>query len=239
MGTSPLPKRFYEHASCELRDGLFVLLLDGKLAHTPRRHPLAVSHESIAVRLVSEWQAQEGVINPSTMPLTRLINVALDAVAGEMESVRAEVVKYAASDALCYRASTPEELVTAQNQAWDGVVKWAQNHFGTPLHLSHSLTHVAQEPTFLNAIETQIAKIEDPLILSALHVMMTLSGSALLALSVYHGHISGNQAWQAAHVDEFYQERHWGMDDEAVQRRAHRWIDFEASAFVANSVLLP
>jgi chaperone required for assembly of F1-ATPase len=234
MGTSPLPKRFYEHASLEQRGEYFVLLLDGKLAHTPRRHPLAVHHDAVASCLVAEWQAQKGVINPSTMPLTRLLNVALDAVAGEMENVRAEVVKYAASDALCYRASTPEELVTAQNQAWDGVVKWAQNHFGTPLHLSHSLNHVAQKPAFLAAFEAELAQIDDPLTLSALHVMMTLSGSALLALSVYHGHISGAQAWHGAHVDEFYQERHWGIDDEAVQRRAHRWIDFEASAFVVS-----
>ena len=46
-------------------------------------------------------------IDPSTMPLTRLVNSAIDGVAEQMAEVEADVVKYAGSDLVCYRAGEP------------------------------------------------------------------------------------------------------------------------------------
>jgi chaperone required for assembly of F1-ATPase len=40
------------------------------------------------------------------------------------------------------------------------------------------------------------------------------------------------EAWSAAHVDEDFQIRNWGEDDEAAIRRAKRWLDMDAAARV-------
>ncbi len=36
----------------------------------------------------------------------------------------------------------------------------------------------------------------------------------------------------AAHVDEDFQMELWGPDDEALQRKAHRWREMEAAALL-------
>ncbi len=53
--------------------------------------------------------------------------------------------------------------------------------------------------------------------LTGLHVMTTLTGSALLALAHAKGRLSAEQAWAAAHIDEDWQIRQWGVDVEAAE----------------------
>ncbi len=80
----------------------------------------------------------------------------------------------------------------------------------------------------------------DAFSLAALHVMTSLTGSALLALAVALGRMTPEEAWEAAHVDEDWQISQWGEDAEAAARRKNRWRDFEAAArllrFVAGFV---
>jgi chaperone required for assembly of F1-ATPase len=237
MSTPAFPKRFYQDASLEPKEGGYALVLDGRLAHTPRRSPLILPHLALAQRLATEWNAQKEIIDPRLMPLTRLVNVALDAVANEMASVREEITKYAASDLIFYRANTPDELIKAQEKAFDPILHWAQQRYEIALNVTSSVTHIAQEPAFLDAITRDMAAIHAPLVLSGVHVMMTLTGSALMALAVMHRVVSVDSAWWAAHVDEFYQERMWGKDDEALARRAGRWIEFEAAAFIVDCLV--
>ena len=44
------------------------------------------------------------------MPVTRLVNSAIDGVAPRMVEVRSDIASYAGTDALCYRADEPEGL---------------------------------------------------------------------------------------------------------------------------------
>jgi chaperone required for assembly of F1-ATPase len=66
--------------------------------------------------------------------------------------------------------------------------------------------------------------------LAALHVMTSLMGSALLALTHVRGHLSAEEAWAAAHIDEDWQISQWGQDAEAAARRAQRWRDMQAAS---------
>ena len=64
--------------------------------------------------------------------------------------------------------------------------------------------------------------------------MTTLTGSALLALAVAEGFLDAPGAWKAAHVDEDFQMRAWGADDEALARRERRWREMEAAGKVVG-----
>ena len=99
-----LPKRFYKEATVAVRDGGFDVLLDGRPVRTPRQRPLALPTLTAAELIAAEWRAQVETIDPATMPLTRLVNAALDGVADDIPATAAEIVKYAGSDLLCYRA---------------------------------------------------------------------------------------------------------------------------------------
>ena len=228
----PLPKRFYKQAAIAPAEGGFALELDGRRARTPAKNPLVLSTPALAELLVAEWAAQGETIDPSTMPATRLANSAIDGVAGRMAETRADIAAYAGADFLCYRAGEPETLVEAQAAAFDPILDWARETLGARFVLSEGVRHVAQPRPALSAIETALAPIENPFALAALHVMTTLTGSALLPLAVAKGRLTAAEAWRVAHVDEDFQIGRWGEDAEAAARRAARWREMAAAALI-------
>jgi chaperone required for assembly of F1-ATPase len=209
--------------------------LDDKPVRTPARQPLAVPSAALAEALAREWEAQQPHIDPATMPLNRLVNSALDAVAREAESVRAEIVKYAASDLLCYRAEAPAALVERQAMAWDPVLAWARDELHARFVLAEGVMFVDQPEAALEVVRHQVSGL-DVLTLAALHTITTLTGSTLLALSALHRRLGVAEAWAAAHVDEDWNAEFWGADAEAERRRAARFREMEAAALVLQFV---
>ena len=227
-----LPKRFYKQAGVEERDGLFLLTLDGRTAKTPTKQLLAVPSRGLAEALAEEWQGQGAEIDPSTMPITRIVNSAIDGVAPRQAEVVDDLVRYAGSDLVYYRASEPERLAQSQDTAWSPVLDWAKDTHGARFTLGEGVMHVAQPEEAVAAIRRAIEQIRSPFALAALHVMTTLSGSVLIALAHASRHLDVAQAWAAAHVDELYQESVWGEDYEAMERRRRREADFRAASTV-------
>jgi chaperone required for assembly of F1-ATPase len=227
-----LPKRFYKEAGVEERDGLFHLTLDGRVAKTPGRQPLAVSDRDLAEALANEWREQQDEINPARMPITRLINSAIDGVSVRRQEVVDDLVRYAGSDLIFYRASEPVRLVEAQNAAWTPILNWAREHHDARFVLGEGVMHVAQSDEALAAIRSAVEEVRSPFALTALHVMTTLTGSVLIALAHGAGVLGADEAWDAAHVDERFQESVWGEDYEAMERRKSRKVDFDAAAQV-------
>ena len=129
MRPAPI-KRFYAKAEAREADGLYALTLDGRPARTPGKRPLAARRRAVMERVADEWARQGETVDPSDMPLTRLINSAVDGVAETMEETRAEIVRYAGSDLLCYRAEAPESLAERQRAAFDPVLDWAAEALG-------------------------------------------------------------------------------------------------------------
>lgn len=233
-GRPARPKRFYKEAGLSEGEGGFRLTLDGRGANTPARNPLSVRSHALAEALAAEWQGQVETIEPSTMPVTRLVNTAIDGVAPRMREVADDLSAYAGTDLLAYRAGSPDRLVAAQAEAWDPILDWAREMLGARLILSEGVMHVAQPEGTVAALRGAIAAVEDPFRLAALHTLTTLTGSLLLGLAVLHGRLSPADAWAAAHVDETYQAAVWGADAEAEARLALRRAEFEAAALVAR-----
>ncbi len=228
-----LPKRFYTAVETAPADGAYRVLLDGRPARTPRQAILALPNREFAEAIAAEWSAQVGVIDPARMPLTRLANTALDGVSGREEAVRADIVKYAGTDLLCYRADRPAGLVERQGALWDPVLAWAGGRLGTALVVATGLMHAAQPAEALAAFGRAVAELGG-FKLTALHVMTTLTGSAVLALAVTENKLTAGEAWAAAHVDEDWQIAEWGEDAEAAERRRSRWLEMEAAARLAS-----
>ena len=224
----PLAKRFYKAATAEARNGAFAVLLDGRPVRTPKKAFLQVATLPLAKAMAAEWARQETEINPARMPLTRLVNTAIDGVTGRAAEVAAEVVQYAGTDLLCYRAAGPAALVARQAKSWDPIIAWAEKWIGRRLILTEGVVHVTQPPTTLERFAEKLNG-RNAFELSALHVMTTLTGSALLALAHAEGLLTVRATWTAAHIDEEYQIEKWGTDFEAEHRRATRWRDMEAA----------
>ncbi len=232
-------RRFYAKVEMPEEEGGFVLRLDGKRAMTPGRKPLAVPRRDLAEAIAAEWAAQGEFIEPITMPVTRLANSTVDAVAARQSDVRSEVIAYAGTDLLCYRAGEPEELVARQREAWDPILAWAERRHGVRFVLSEGVVHVAQPAPTLAAMAAAVEGFEDPFRVAGLNLATTLTGSALIALALAEGALDVDAAWRAAHVDEDWNISRWGEDMEAARRRARRLADFRAAALALGAVPVP
>jgi chaperone required for assembly of F1-ATPase len=231
-----LPKRFYKSVSVEPSGDLFAVKLDGRPVRTPGKALLALPNEAAARLVAEEFDAQAETIDPMTMPVLRLVNTAVDGVAADPQAVLEDILRFASSDLLCYRADGPQGLVERQNAAWDPPIDWARSELGVRFNLAEGVIHVEQPRETIAVLGAHVSRRGDPLRLAALHVMTTLTGSALLALGVEAGRIDPEEGWTAAHVDEDWQIEHWGHDAEAMARRAQRKRDFMASVALLKSL---
>ncbi len=225
-----LRRRFYVNVATASVPQGHAVQLDDKPVRTPAGRTLAAPTEALARAIAAEWNAQHDVVDPATMPLTRLANVIIDGVADRPAAVADEVEKYLASDLVCYRAGGPERLVERQSRHWDPILAWAREALGARFTLAAGVMHVTQGDADLAAAGAAIP--HDPWRLGAVHSVTTLTGSALIALALARGRLSADEAWQAAHVDEDWNMAQWGEDALALERRAARFAELQAAATV-------
>jgi chaperone required for assembly of F1-ATPase len=227
---TPLPKRFYKAVSVAPVEEGFAVHLDGKPVRTPGKALLALPTEAAAVLVADEFAEQGETINPVTMPVMRLVNTAIDGVANDPQAVLEDILRFASSDLLCYRADAPQGLVDRQNEQWDPVIDWARAAFGARFNLAEGIIHVEQPRETIAVLGSHLNQRAEPLRLAAIHLMTSLTGSALLAVAVDFGELDAEAAWAAGHVDEDWQIEQWGQDAEAVARRSARKRDMMAAA---------
>jgi chaperone required for assembly of F1-ATPase len=227
-----LPKRFYRQASVGESGGAFAVLLDGRPAKTPARNTLALPNAALAAAVAAEWNAIEGAIDPVQLPLTRLANLAIDAIANAPQPVIDEIVQYASSDLVFYRAAEPAGLVALQNERWNPVLDWAALKLNARFSLAEGVIHVRQPDEALSAVREAAERLSRPFALGATASVTNIGGSALIALALANGALTGDDAWNAAHVDEQWSISQWGEDDEAQRRLAARHVEFSAAARV-------
>lgn len=224
-----LPKRFYKKAFVDNNDGEFAVLLDGKRVKTPARNNLVLPNKELAEIIANEFNLQKQTIDPAKMPATRLVNTIIDNVRHNMSGVCDDIVKFVGNDMLFYRAEAPKELVERQHSLWDPVLDWTRENYGARFILTQGVMFVEQPADSIAIIQSHLQDINSPYVLAALHSITTLCGSALIALAVWQGRLSLQDAWNLAHLDEDWTIEHWGEDDEAAAKRNYHKAEYEAA----------
>jgi chaperone required for assembly of F1-ATPase len=222
-------KRRYSEAGIVAVGDVYAIALDGKAIRTPAKRDLVVPSADLAEAIAAEWQAQGAEVMPHTMPMTRLASTAIDLVAQRREQVVAEIVNYAGSDLLCYRAEQPPELIAREHAAWQPLVDWATLRYDAPLIVTSGILPVRQLPATIRAFAAAVDAY-DPLMLTALHAITTAGGSLVIALAVLEGWLDAAAAFAAAQLDESFEIEKWGEDAEQSERRAALQDDIAAAA---------
>jgi chaperone required for assembly of F1-ATPase len=229
-----LRNRFFkEVATAQVPEG-FAVTLDGRPVRTPAGRTLAAPRPQISDALLAEWDAQTRLIDPAQMPMTRLANAIIDALAERQDEAATDIIKYLGSDLLFYRADGPPGLVAKQTATWDPIVRWAADDLGARFVLAEGIVHAAQPEPAMAAARAAIPA--DGWIVGALHSITTLTGSALLALALLRKFADADAIWRAAHVDEDWNFEKWGFDDEALERRKAREAEYRVAALVLMSM---
>jgi chaperone required for assembly of F1-ATPase len=221
-------KRFYTAAAVTGDAAPFGIALDGRPLRTPARADLRLPVRALADAIAGEWNGQGEAILPRTMPLTGLANAAIDRVGPEREAFADGLAAFAANELLAYRAEHPAPLVDAQAAGWDPWLAWARARYDIDFVLVTGIIHRPQPPATLTRIAAAYRGF-DAFRLAALNPVVTISGSAIIGLSVAEGAMDAATAWAVGHLDELWQAEQWGKDPLAEAGHRERQGDLAAA----------
>ncbi|HYF06613.1 MAG TPA: ATP12 family chaperone protein [Acetobacteraceae bacterium] len=216
-------KRFWERATVVAEeDGGFSVRLDGRPVRLPGGAPLRVARPPLAEAVAEEWNAagggaRGGALRMEEVPITRLLGTAQERIAPDPAPMVEGLAKYGETDLLCYRADDPR-LAGEQAAAWQPVLDWLALQHDAPLRVTQGVMPVAQAPESLAALRRAVSAhgAEE---LAALGMAVPALGSLALGLALSAGRIGAEEAHRLSVLDELFQERLWGVDDEAARRR--------------------
>ena len=225
-------KRFWAEASVAPTENGLAVLLDGKPVKLPTGRPLTHPLPAMAAALAAEWQAAGQNFTPDDLPLTRLATTAQERIAPHRAEIARQLAAYGMNDLLCYRASEPA-LAAREAACWQPWLDWASTTLGTNLLATTGITPIDQpRGTQARLISILEALPDDDL--AGLGVIVPALGSLILGLAIAAGALTPDAACDAAFLNETWQERSWGTDDEAAARRHAVRADVETSArFIA------
>ena len=212
-------KRSYDRVAVMAANGGHGVALDDKPLRTPAKAPVVVPSRALAEAIAEEWRRQGEKLKLEALPLTRLASTAIDLVTPRRPEVVAEVVRYAGTDLVCYRAGHPPELAARQHEAWQPLIDWASLRYDAPLEVTAGIVPITQAPSTLRAFAAAVAA-HAPLELAALHLATAACGSLVVALALIEGRLDAEGAFAASQLDETFEIEQWGEDAEQMRRRA-------------------
>jgi chaperone required for assembly of F1-ATPase len=192
-------------------DDGYGVALDSRPLRAPSKQPLRLKTRALAEAVAAEWDAQEEVVNPHSMPLTQLANTAQDRMVPLRDQILAELLKHVDGDTLCYYADEPQDLLDRQHAAWTPILAWAEETYGTAWRTTCGVMPVDQSPAVHQAVATALAALS-PEELAAYQVIAPVTSSVLIGLAMVAGRLTAEQAFAAASVEEIFQAELWGED---------------------------
>lgn len=231
-------KRFWKAAEVAEADTGWSVTLDGRPVRTPLKKPLALPSREFAEQVASEWDAQDDLIDPLSMPFTRSANAAIDKVAAQRDEVRDMLAAYAGTDLLCYRATGPDALIARQAQGWDAVLDWAEARFGAALAVTQGILPIDQPQDSLLRYRAELDRFSD-FELTGLHDLVSISGSIVLALAVVEALMTADEAYDLSRIDELWQIEQWGRDEEAEALANRKRFEFLHAKAVMDLSIVP
>jgi chaperone required for assembly of F1-ATPase len=225
------PKRWFEKADVIEAEGGYTVVLDERPVRSPGGKALILPTRELARLIADEWQAQDGEIQPHTMPVMVLAATAIDHMAPRRNDAVKEAIRYAGTDLLCYRAEFPEDLAQRQVEVWQPLLDWAAETLGARLRVTEGITPVEQPTQALEALRAVVDTMDD-LQLTALSSATAAAGSLILGLALALGKIDADQAFEMSCLDERFQMDRWGEDREALDRHQRLRDDLRTAAHV-------
>ncbi len=218
-------KRFWSDAAVSAAGGGWQVLLDARPVKTQAGSAQVVPTAALAAALAAEWAAQGPTVNPDSLPLRDLADLAIDVIAADRAGTIAALLRYAETDTLCYRAEPEEPLHARQLELWEPLLLAAEARWQVQFTRISGVIHRPQSAATLAQLERALAAY-DHFTLAALTTLSALAASLAIALAALEPGADPDMLWDAANLEEDWQAALWGRDAEAVQLRARRLAAF-------------
>lgn len=215
-------KRFWEHVSLSKTDAGYAILLDDKPMNLPSGTRLMVGPHALAEAIATEWRdaggGKGGEMSFADTPLTRLAGTTQERIAPDPLPTVDAIARYGETDLLCYRAGSPDVLVTRQARDWQPWLDWAEQTYGAPLRVGEGIAYVRQHKDAISALRRAVGAM-DSYALAGLGIAVPALGSLVLGLALAEGALDAERAHALGALDELFEVEQWGEDDEALARR--------------------
>ena len=222
-------RRFWKEVTLEPTTMGQAVRLDGRPVKTPTGNALALPTQKMADAVVAEWDAVEKTLNTALMPVTGFANAAIDRIAPDHAGFAAAIAAYGETDLFCYRAATGEALADRQAEIWDRWLQWAQGRYDISFVIVEGIMHQPQPAATLETLRGVVVA-RGAFELAAMAKLAHLSGSLVATLAVVERAATPEDIWNAACLDELWQEELWGADHWAQKNRDDRAGEFMAAA---------
>lgn len=226
-------KRFYKAVAIAPDGDGWRVTLDGRAVKTQGGRPQVVPTRALAGALAAEWAGQGEEIDPAGLVLRDMADHALDVIATDRAAVIADLLRYAETDTLCYRAEPDEPLHSRQVEMWEPLLKAAEARWDVLFERIAGVIHQAQPAATLARLKAVLAA-KDHFALAALTPLTTLAASLVTGLSALEPGANVRALWDAASLEEDWQAELWGRDAEAEDRRTRRLASFAAAVRFAE-----
>ena len=196
----------------------FDILLDKRILKTPMQKDLIFSNYKIAKETALEWDIDEKEINTENMVFYGLISTAIDKINNDKVSYIENVLGFINTDLICYRADGPNELVDLQNSSWNPINSFIKKYIDVEVEFFIGVMPSKQSIEIFNRLKTLINSFSD-IEISALHRMTNLTGSIFISICILKGDVLKNEAFELSFLDELYQAKNWGIEEESLDKR--------------------
>lgn len=222
-------KRFYKAVTVAVKGTGFRVMLDGRGLRTVGGQAQIVPTAPLAEALAAEWSGQGEEIDPARFVFRDLADYAIDVVSPGKATVVDELIPYAETDTLCYRAEPDEALGIRQRAVWDPLLAAAEARWDVRFVRVAGIMHRPQPEETLTRLREDLAA-RDGFTLAAVKNTASLAASLALGLMAVEPGADVDALWDAANLEEDWQAELWGKDAEAQDRRARRHAAFAAAA---------
>ena len=226
-------KRFWKEVAVEPFEGAWRVKLDGRPIRTQAGNPQVVPGARLAEALAAEWRAQGEEVDPKALPLRDFADYAIDQVRADRAAAIADLLRYAETDTLCYRADPDEPLYRRQQQLWEPLVTAFEARHGVRLERTSGVIHRPQPEATIARLGDLLAAHDD-LTLAALATLAPLAASLTVALAALEAEADAAALFAAANCEEDWQAELWSWDLEAERARAIRLAAFERAVEFAR-----
>ena len=218
-------KKTWTKVSIKKSNGYFEVFLDEKRILTPESNKIVLPTKTLALAIATEWDSQKDVINKKAMPFNALVNSTIDNVSSNFHQFIEKLIDYADTEAICYRAESPKELVSSQSEKWDPLLKWLKTEFEINLELRAGIKYEPQSTLELEKFRPLLTGY-DSFKLTSLYNLVALSGSLVISLAVLRGNLTAEKGWEIALLEENWQREKWGQDEESIQHYENKLAEF-------------
>lgn len=128
----------------------FKIQIGNSVLKTPRKTPLRIGNESLALAIANEWKSElnKKKMNLANMHLTSLAYTATDNPFDETEEdIANAMLEYLKFDTVRFRDTDNEEFLHRQSRHWDPLVGWFEHNYNCHLPIDYGdITNTSSIP---------------------------------------------------------------------------------------------